>query len=207
MRGLSDQCRKFRELLPFTGVCASMRLEFDSYLWRENPRVDLGPESVGLQRRLSRPQDGRRRWNSAAQGAESLGISAQPLQDHPRIRRCVAALGGLFTKWHFVVVIAASKDLPKIARQELPGRYSPAIAEEHSRTHIHVSSAELQRQQFAVLPSKASKEWNLGPEPIQITSQYDDVQRCASVSAQTCLGGLLGGNLAFYTMITSVTGL
>src|ERR1035441_5961266 len=28
---------------------------------------------------------------------------------------------------------------------------------------------------------------------------------CASLSAQTCLGGVLGGNLAFYTMITSKT--
>jgi len=37
MYGFSDQCRKCRELLTFPGVCASMRLEFDSYLRRENP--------------------------------------------------------------------------------------------------------------------------------------------------------------------------
>jgi hypothetical protein len=61
-----------------------------------------------------------------------------------------------------------------MARQEPSGRDSPAIGE-HLRTHIHVSSAELQRQRSAVLPSKASKEWNLGPEPVLITSRHDDV--------------------------------
>jgi hypothetical protein len=86
---------------------------------------------------------------------------------------------------HFIVVIAASKDLPRIAPQELSGRDSPARGEEHLRTHIHASSAELQRQPAGM----------------------DDDRPCASVSAQTVLGGVLGGNLAFYTMITSITGL
>ena len=44
---------------------------------------------------------GRRTWDSAAEGAESLGISAPPLHDRRRVRRCVAALDGLFTKWAF----------------------------------------------------------------------------------------------------------
>ena len=37
-----------------------------------------------------------------------------PLQDHPRVRSCGAALGGLSTKWHFVLVTAASGDVPRM---------------------------------------------------------------------------------------------
>jgi hypothetical protein len=87
---------------------------------------------------------------------------------------CVAALGGLFRKCHFIAVIAASEDVSRMARQELSRRDSPAIGEEHLRTHIHASSAEPERQRSAV-PSKASKEWNVRPERILITTQYDDV--------------------------------
>jgi hypothetical protein len=85
---------------------------------------------------------GRRTWDSAAEGAESLGISAPPLHDRRRVRRCVAALGGVFTKWHFIVVIAASEDVPRTARQELPGQ---GFTCDRGGT-LAEASAELQRQ-------------------------------------------------------------
>src|SRR6266404_1813691 len=99
-----------------------MRPEFDSHLWRENREQNLGPESVGLERRLSRPQDGGG-GTLRHKGADSLGISGRHRTGRIILGSfvCVAALGGLFTKRHFIVVIAASEDVPRMARQDLSG--------------------------------------------------------------------------------------
>ena len=120
---------------------------------------------------------GWRRWDSAAEGGRQSRNFGPAIAGSFSVRRSLAALGGLFTRWHFIVVIAASEDVPRTTRQELPGKNSPAMGKEHLRRHI--------------------------PGPLHNYNVSGvDGPRCASVSAQTVLGGVLGGNLAFYTMIT-----
>ena len=72
-----------------------------------------------------------------------------------------------------------------MARQELPGRDS-----------LCERGGTLADAYFCVLCRPAASEAGM-----------DNDRSCASVSAQTVLGGVLGGNSAFYTMITSITGL
>ena len=70
-----------------------------------------------------------------------------PLQDRPRVRSCGAALGGLSTKWHFVLVTAASGDVPRMVRKNSPeGTFNLRLGRNTLRTHIHAPSAEPQRQ-------------------------------------------------------------
>ncbi len=95
---------------------------------------------------------------------------------------CLVALGGLFATCHFIVVISAQQGCAKDGKAELPGKDSPAIGR---NTCGRLST---------VLCGTATS-----------AARMDD--HVASVSAQTVLGGVLGGNLAFYTMITSRTGL
>lgn len=101
-------------------------------------------EEVSHSKEVFGPSETQRQSSSVARGAESLGISARTLQNPPRSVIVRTLLAGLFTKWHPIVVIAASEDVPRMARQELPGRLSAAIGKGHLRTNIHAPYAELQ---------------------------------------------------------------
>jgi serine/threonine protein kinase len=117
---------------------------------------------------------------STPQGARILGLTGPG-----RIivgSAVLIALGGPFTTWHFIVVISAQQGCAKDGKAELPKKDSPALG----RSTCGGPST--------VLCRAAKSE-----------ARMDD--HVASVSAQTVLGGVLGGNLAFYTMITSITGL
>jgi hypothetical protein len=104
------------------------------------------------------------------------------LRDHrsgPSVSGCSWRV---FTTCHFIVVISAQQGCGKDGKSELPGKDSTAIG----RNTCGGPST--------VLCGTATS-----------AARMDD--HVASVSAQTILGGVLGGNLAFYTMITPKAGL
>jgi hypothetical protein len=188
---LQDQCRKFRELLPLTGVCAGgrrPRVPLDRHDRRiPNSIRILGGRTrerirVGSQSRLSCPQD-RGGGTLRRRGQIFSEFRPPPLRDHRRVGRCLVALGGLFTTCHFIVVISAERGCAKDGKAEAAREGFARDREKHVRRPIH---APLQNCNVS-------------------GARMDD--HVASVSAQTVLGGVLGGNLAFYTMITAITGL
>ena len=182
--GNSENCCRSLEFvgprLPWTLTIEASEIRFVS-LAEEPMRADLGPERVGSQTRLSCPRD---------RGCRTLRRMGGRFSRNFGNRHCgiivgsavLIALGGPFTTWHFIVVISAQQGCAKEGKAELPKKDSPAIG----RSTCGGPSTVLCR---------AAKS----------AARMDD--HVASVSAQTFLGGVLGGNLAFYTMITSRTGL
>jgi len=67
----------------------------------------------------------------------------------------VAALGRLFTKWHFIVVIAASVDVPRMARQELSGRDSPRYGGTRTADQMKVKADRINRRTTRLLRGQA----------------------------------------------------
>ena len=123
---------------------------------------------VGSQSRLSCPQD-RRCGTLLRRGQIFSEFRHPPLGDHRRVRRCLVVLGGVFTTWHFIVVNSAQQGCAKDGKAELPGKDPPAIG----RNTCGGLSTVLCRTATSA-------------------ARMDD--HVASVSAQTILGGVLGGN-------------
>ena len=120
---------------PFTGVCASGR----------RPRVpwtvtiDASQiRFVSLAEEPERGSGSARKADCRVRRIEAVGLCdaggqifsefrPPPVRDHRRVRRCLVALGGLFTTWHLIVVISAQQGCAKDGKAELPGKDSPAI--------------------------------------------------------------------------------
>ena len=103
-------------------------------IWGGSQKADCRVRSIGVGGTL-RPQGGQ----------IFSEFRHPPLPDHRRVRRCLVALGGLVTRWHFIVVISAQQRIAKDGKAELPGKDSPAIGRNTCGGHPR-SSAELQRQ-------------------------------------------------------------
>jgi hypothetical protein len=86
---------------------------------------------VGSQSRLLCPQD-RVGGTLRRRGADFLGISAPAIAGSSSVRRCLVALGGLFTTWHFIVVISAQQGCAKDGKAELPGKASALARNDHT---------------------------------------------------------------------------
>jgi hypothetical protein len=141
-----------------------MRIEFDSYRWRQNPREGIWDVTCQLAKQIV-VSAGSRWWDSATQGQIFSEFRPQTAgsSSGPSVSGCSWRV---FTTCHFIVVISAQQGCGKA---ELPGKDSPAIG----RNTCGGPSTFL----CGTATSAA---------------RMDD--HVASVSAQTILGGVLGGN-------------
>ena|ERR1035441_10848885 len=88
---------------------------------------------------------GRRRWDSAAKGADSLGISGPSIAGSSSGRSLSSCAWWAFHEVVFYRCDRRQRGCAKDGTARVPGRDSPAKGEEHLRRHIH-GPAELQRQ-------------------------------------------------------------
>jgi hypothetical protein len=133
------------KLVPFAGVCASGRRP----RVRWTVTIDASQiRFVSLAEEPERESGSAHKADCRVRRIEAVGLCdaggqicsefrPPPLRDRRRVRRCLVALGGLFTTWHFIVVISAQQRMCQGRQGRTAREGFTRDREEHLRRPIH----------------------------------------------------------------------